>query len=108
MVSLCPRKLTGYHGIENHADTPTIACSSVIGSAADAFGACVARAAAWGSGETVLIEEAAESEVADFCVSVLIEEEVFWFEIAVADAHHVDVTDGFEDLDHDWFGSIFR
>ena len=84
--------------VQDDAAGPDIDGSSFVLSFADDFGGGVGRASTGGFEEFAVFHKVGESEVADFDEVILVDEDVFGFEVAMGDMILMDVLDSVDDL----------
>jgi hypothetical protein len=86
------------HHVENDSATPNINLRSGVKTTANYFGCGVIRASATRFEEVAVLDLARETEVGNFDVEVVVEEDVFWLEIPVNNLEFVAVFDARHDL----------
>jgi len=94
------------HGVEDDAAAPDVCPQTVVAFARYHFGSSVAGTAAGGLEPLAGLVVVGESEVYDFDVVAVVEEEVLGLEVAVDDAVLVDVVDACDDLLHEGDGLL--
>ena len=98
-IRITEGKVPADHGEEDDSAAPKVSLNRVIPCfPLDDFGGSIAGRAAKRLEFFIFVEVSAESEVDDFELSVVVDEDVFWFEVAVSDVVGVEVVYCCDDL----------
>ena len=99
-VRVLKRQVAAHHRIQNDAAAPDVRVQTLVSLASDHLRSSVARTATSRFEGVAFVVGVRQTEVNDFDVVLVVEQQVLWLQVAVTDAHLVDVLDARDDLLH--------
>ena len=91
-------KIPARHRVQNDPATPDITIQAMVSFSSDHFRGSVARTTASSFQCFALFVSIRQTKVDDLDVVLLVEKQVFWFEVSVADTDFVDILDTSDQL----------